>query len=336
MLNCGQELPQTTPKSTIEPTTTKDCRFDEMRDPTIKDKKNNITGLLFYCNDDQLMSSINLVEDTPYKDIGFPIITETTKFYNPENDLTSIYTIPKDFEDRRKLGTIIYDLTEANYEEINEKFPNEIPDLLTNYDFMLGSTHAYIQVLSPEQVLVAYSINIGGSRKKIKEGGVVFLGSKLSILNQFGETEYEINEDYAITYRQISPIGDFITFRTTEMVGCNKAIDGFEIHDLENDTLLYDYEFDTTAWIKEPLYLDDDLILFRIGEYPSLRELYLFDLVTKELTKKKLRPNYNFNYTKFEDEKLIFVNYREYQGWEEDEGPPTYDTLSITDFTNSE
>jgi len=294
----------------------KDCKITLYRDLTI-DSDNNVIQLDFIYNNHILVSSFNFSEKNPYKNMDFPIITESTEFYK----------ISSHYGNTRRRGKIDFNLSNATFDKVHNELPHDLDTKLSMYFFSLAMTYCEYKVFS-NKAIVNYYISIRGSKDTLNgRTEQLFLGDKLYVLNSLGEIEYFVNgEDFAITYPNIE--NDLLIFRTTEIQN-NKGVDGFQIHDLTYGIKIYNFDFDSEYSVYEPIYGNGDYVLFDVRKNESqLSELFVLDLNKKKIYKKSFSNDYEYSYPKLSNGKIVLGK----MIGNDAEGYLVYDTLEISNI----
>lgn len=295
---------------------TSSCIIVEYRDTSIAGKS-NVTRLDFVCSN-SILSSYDLTQNNPYRNMGFPIIERSTKHYK----------VGDNYQDLKKRGRLDFILEGSDFETLQKRIPHPIPDTLAEYDFEMAITSCGVEVINPKQAIVNYYISLYGFKNQRKQGGVIFLGGRLQLLNAVGTVELEIHaEDYAITYPKIDTQTNILTYRTTKMNG-ERGKDGFEIYDISADSLLFDFEFDTNSLVMNPVYHESYVLIHVVENYEYLKELVLYDTHTKAVAKKTdLGKGYLVDNTRIDNGEIILTK-TVYDNSEDGE-EYVYDTLSI-------
>lgn len=298
---------------------TSSCRIVEYRDPSIAGKS-NVTRLDFVCRD-SILSSYDLTQNNPYRNIAYPVIEQSTKHFN----------VGDNYQDLKKRGNIDFNLEGTDFKTLKKRIPHPLPETLAEYDFDMALTRCGVEVINSKQAIVNYYISLYGFKNQRKQGGVVFLGGRLQLLNAVGTVELEIHaEDYAITYPNIDTQTQTLTYRTTKMIG-ESGKDGFEIYDISADSLLFDFEFDTNAVVMDPVYHESYVLFHVVENYEYLKALILFDANTKTVAQKTdLGKRYLVDNTRIDHNEIILTKIADDNSSEDEEY--VYDTISIQDL----
>lgn len=298
----------------------KDCKIILNRDLTIA-SDNNVIQLDFICNNTIIVSSFNFSDKNPYKNMDFPIITESTKFYK----------VGSHYGDYRRKGNIDFNLSNANLDKVQKEFPHKLDTNFSKYYFSLAFTFCEYKIFTT-RAIVNYYISIRGTEDTLsRRGDHLFLGDKLYVLNSLGEIEYSVNgENFAITHPNIDIENDLLIFKTTKMQN-NRGISGFEIHDLNYQIPIYDFDFDTTYLVFKPIHGKGDYVIFDVrkeSKREQLCELFIFDVHNKKIYQKSFPEDYKYSYPQLSDGKIILAK----NIGNDAEGYLVYDTLKISEI----
>ncbi len=220
--------------------------------------------------------------------MNFPVISKSTKRYKVGNE---------DFyHDLLKRGNIDFNLEGITFERLKEEVPHPLPQRLANYLYTIAITRCDFKVF-PQYALTNYYISIYGYTDTITrkgEGGIIFLGDRLEILNSKGEQVYQVTGDsFAITYPEIDTTANILFFTKSINGGAKQ---GFEIHDITKKKKLVEMDFDTTLWVREPKFITGTYILFAITKGPHyLNEIIVYDLINKQVKTESLPDKYEFS-----------------------------------------
>lgn len=296
----------------------KNCKIIAHRDSTIS-SNNNIIQLDFVFDNTFLVSSYNFFNKNPYKNMDFPIITESTKFlrYSSNNEVL------------RKKGNIDFNLCNASIVKVQKEIPHNLDTNFSKYYFGFATTRCDHKIFT-NKAIVNYYISISGTEDTLSGYGTqLFLGDYLYVLNSLGEIEYNvIGENFAVTYPNIDIANNLLIFRTTKMQS-NKGVDGFQIHDLTYQIPIYKYEFDTTCIVHEPIYGKGDYVLFDVrNDETQLFKLFIFDLKNKRIYHKYFPENNKYPYLELSNENILLGT----MIGNDAEGYLVYDTIRISEI----
>lgn len=288
----------------------KKCRIVEFYD------KDNVFRLDFVCDNDSVISSFDLYQNSPYINIDFPIITESTDFYKV--DPYHKYSIKKGFID--------YNLTGVDFDLLNKSIPHSLNNELKNYKIDLAITRCYAEVFEANRAVVNYYISLSGYKDSFSNRGTLFLGGHLFVFNEMGEIVYVIfANDYAITNPKIEIKNNLLYFRTVKILN-EESFNGFEIHDLSIDSTLYDFGFKSSFSVKTPIQINSYLIFQVMEDFDYLKYLFVFDVNSRTILENSFDKKYPFLFFSIDNENVIMRT-----DYTPDE-TMTYDTLRLMEF----
>lgn len=295
------------------------CRIEKKFDKSIV-STSNVTQLDFFCGN-TLVSSYNFFDNNPYKEINFPIIEKSTKYYH----------VHKNYNELKRTGNIDFNLNDSSFSKVKSEIDHDLVDL-TDYHFGIAITRCDYFV-NFNKAVVTYYISINGSKDSlVNSGHQVFLGGNLVVINNLGEIEYNINRsNYAITDVIFDDSLSLLYFKTSKIIN-GKGVDGLKLIDLNKEQVVFQTEFDSTFIVHNPIYEGDTYALIKVKDYyDKLRFLYIIDFEESEVSVMKIDDKYKYSYPRvYNDNILLGV----LQG-NDPAGVLEYDTIKISNIKNA-
>ena len=272
------------------------CRIQMIVDSTIVEQ-DKIIGFQFLCEERDTVKKFLFFEDNPWRHVDFPISLS-------KNDKTFI-----------KQGFIPFDLTKSTYGNVKDKFSITTNEQIGNFIPISARTECRYKLYNADVLLVNYIFSISGATDTISLANhqTIHTESQLKIFLSNGETAYNlISKEYACTGAILDSTHRFLFLRTLKPHPYD-GITGIEIRDIQDDSILFQMEMDSSFIVIEPK-LYDNYVVYEIYTFISTNEedgirpyqILVFDITNRKMLKRNYKKDFKFNFEGISNDNLIY------------------------------
>jgi len=280
------------------------CVLQSIRDTTLP-SQDQIIGYQFLCGGNVTIDTFLFFEGNPWREMGFPIIPEENKYVNFSNNYqTSI-----------KQGFIPFDLTKSTFQNLQDKFSITKNELKGRFIPVRARTECRYMHSSNDVLLVNYILSIYGvtDTLPLANSQLIHTESQLKVLLSNGEMVYHlISKEYACTGAILDSTRRILFLRTLKPHP-GDGITGIEIRDIQDDSILFQLEMDSSFIVIEPK-LYDNYAVYEIYTFISTNEndgirpdqILVFDITNRKMLKRKYERDFKFNFEGISNENIIY------------------------------
>lgn len=272
------------------------CIMQAIHDSTIT-TQDQIIGYQFLCQERDTIKKFLFFEENPWRHVDFPILLSS-------NDKIFI-----------KRGFISFDLTNSTYQDVKDKFSittnEQIGDLIPISSWAECRYKSY----PSDVLLVNYILSIRGATDTIPLANhqMIHHESQLKVFLSNGETAYHlISKEYACTGAILDSTYKLLFLRTLKPHPYD-GITGIEIRDIQDDSILFQLEMDSSFIVAEPK-LYDNYAVYEVFTFISADEnegihpyqILVFDITNRKMLKRTYEKDFKFNFDGISGENLIY------------------------------
>ncbi len=325
LFSCAKTKLSKEPKSY----TPEQCILQSIRDTTFTNQE-LIIGYQFVCEGSDTIDQFLFFEDNPWRKIDFPKFPNKNRYVPFGNNET-------DF----KRGTITFDLTKSTYQNVKDKFSISTNEQTGNLIPISAWTKCHHKSYPSDILLVNYILSISGATDtfSLANRQIIHTESQLKVFLSNGEMVYHlISKEYACTGAILDSTRRILFLRTLKPHP-DDGITGIEIRDIQDDSILFQLEMDSSFIVIEPK-LYDNYAVYEIYTFISTNEndgirpdqILVFDITNRKMLKRKYERDFKFNFEGISNENIIYsyTDHVENDSYESD----TYelDTFKIADM----